>query len=388
MKTILERAVSRARSRALVGSALGTVLAGTMSVFPVRASAQARSGATSRDTATRVFRLQVDGDTLYIRSLGARLDSLQNAIFELRLGSPERRVITRKIEELISSLDQLDRSSRAAAWSNEVSSRIATELSRAAARAQAGARRASVVAARAWPKGWIGINVQAPHAVEMRDDSVFIRYFSYPVVVSVEPNSPAERVGIVPTDRLLAYNGADVRDREINLTQLLQPERRITVTVRRDGESRDFQVVAAKAPPQIVPFRAPFGPDVHFDGPAVAVPRVQEWSGQRPAAGVMLFGPRLDESTAPIAGASVAEIRSDGLGQPFGVTSGILVIDVHAGPAQSSGLEGGDVIVRAAGSDVTSIAQLRRIIAAHSDERAVELDIVRHHKSRTLTLHW
>ena len=100
--------------------------------------------------------------------------------------------------------------------------------------------------------GWIGINAEAPQQRIVRGDSAYIRYFGYPEIISVEPNSPAERVGITRGDQIVAYDGADVRDREINLTRLLQPTRRITVRVRRDGEEREFPIVVSTPPRRII----------------------------------------------------------------------------------------------------------------------------------------
>jgi S1-C subfamily serine protease len=240
------------------------------------------------------------------------------------------------------------------------------------------------------PRGWIGINVEAPHERMMRGDTSFIRYFSYPEIVSVEPNSPAERVGINRGDWLVAYDGADVRDREINLTRLLQPSRRITVTVRRDGEEREFPVVVAQAPRRLIerrllsvpdePARAPVAEQLMVLQPPNGEPRLRA-----PHAVTVLRG---DGSSAALAGASLSEIHSAELGQIFGVNSGLLVTEVFSDPAQASGLRGGDVIVGADGQEMRRLVQLRRIITAHNDDRAVELEIVRQKRTRTVTLRW
>ena len=65
-------------------------------------------------------------------------------------------------------------------------------------------------------------------------------------------------------------NGADVRDREINITRLLQPSRRITVRVRRDGEDRDYPLIVAQAPVEFLQRRKTSVPDA----PAYLVHRV------------------------------------------------------------------------------------------------------------------
>ena len=64
------------------------------------------------------------------------------------------------------------------------------------------------------------------------------------------------------------------------------------------------------------------------------------------------------------AGAELAAIAAPSLGKYFGLTEGILVIDVPPGtPAARGGLASGDVIVMAAGEVVASVAALRTALA-------------------------
>ena len=44
-----------------------------------------------------------------------------------------------------------------------------------------------------------------------RREGDFIQYFAYPSIIAVDPESPAQRAGIVTGDVLIAYNGLDVR---------------------------------------------------------------------------------------------------------------------------------------------------------------------------------
>jgi S1-C subfamily serine protease len=232
--------------------------------------------------------------------------------------------------------------------------------------------------------GWIGINAEAPHERIVRDDSAYIRYFGYPEIVSVEPNSPAERVGIERGDQLIAYDGADLRDREINLTRLLQPARRITITVRRDGEERQFPMVVARPPARVVQRLELTIPNGLPDSMPGHVLMLRNPAQVRK---VFMFD-GMDPASAPVAGARLTEIRNEELGHIFGVSRGVLVTEVFSDPARESGLRGGDVIVRADGQDLTTVAQLRRAVAAHDSDRSVELEIVRQKRTRSLTLRW
>jgi len=379
------------------GSRIPRLAAVAMLLLPAMAWGQ---GSTSRDS-TRVYRLQVrTGDAEYERTLRRarqqleeRLDSLQHEFEGLRIDAPDRVALSRQVRTLISSLDDLRQ------LEQEISVRVneATERSLQRAKVRAGelastqafaAERIRASMATLQP-GWIGINAEAPHTrIIVRNDSAYIRYLGYPEVVSVEPNSPAERVGITRGDQLIAYDGADLRDREINLTKLLQPARRLRVTVRRDGEEREFPVIVGKPPFQVMERRLLSVPAGTLDGSAgqvVVLP--PSTPGARVGRGMVMFN-RLDPESAPLAGAQLVWIQGDAWQGIFDVGSGVLVTDVFSDPARSSGLKVGDVILRADGQDLTSVAQLRRIVDMHRSDRTVELQLVRQKRARTITLHW
>ena len=363
----------------------------------VSGAAPSRAQST-RDTASRIYRLQLRqaGDTDYVRSLRRarvklqeRLDSLQREFEGLSLESPDRLPRLRELSALLSSVGALSELEQTTRGSFETSrARLLRDRARSLVQGEVFAAPLARIDA-TLPQGWIGINVEAPHQRIVRGDSSFIRYFSYPEILSVEPNSPAERAGISRGDRLVAYNGADLRDREINLTKLLQPSRRITVTVRRDGDEREFPIVVAKAPPRLVERRLLTMPDepTAMARGVVVMPRGGARVQTAPRARVTVFG-TMDPSSAPVAGANLSEIHDEAFGHIFGVSDGVLVTEVFSDPARSSGLRGGDVIRRADGERVTRIAQLRRIVADHNGDREVELEIVRQKRTRTITLRW
>jgi hypothetical protein len=276
----------------------------------------------------------------------------------------------------------------------------------------------------AMPRGWIGIVAQGP-GLEPRieDGELIVRYFSYPRIVSVDPSSPAQRAGVIPSDTLIAYNGRDVRENDISITRLLKPSARLTVRVLRDGKLRDIPMTVAAAPPRIVlrrgdevrVAREPWAASGVPDAPAfprTAMPPMASGGGgmvmsstarvrsegaapgmiapaAAPTAGARLATGFTFQVTG-VAGAQMTTI-TEGLAQTIGVSSGVLVTSVPVGtPASESGLRDGDVIVKADGRSIASVGQVRAIVGMANDnaEREVILEVLRNKKLQKLTLRW
>jgi S1-C subfamily serine protease len=87
-----------------------------------------------------------------------------------------------------------------------------------------------------------------------------------------------------------------------------------------------------------------------------------------------------------VAGAQLTEI-TEGLGEYFGTDEGALVVKVPEGtPADRSGLLEGDVIVKANGQEVGTIAELRRAFARAPRDQPVTLEVIRMKSRRTIEL--
>lgn len=96
--------------------------------------------------------------------------------------------------------------------------------------------------------------------------------------------------------------------------------------------------------------------------------------------GIATFGER------GVAGAELTELNA-GLGEYFGTDRGVLVVRVPDGtPAQRAGLQAGDVIVRASGRDIRSIADLRAEVSRARAADAVPLEILRKRSRQTIQL--
>jgi predicted metalloprotease with PDZ domain len=87
-----------------------------------------------------------------------------------------------------------------------------------------------------------------------------------------------------------------------------------------------------------------------------------------------------------IAGAEMI-LMDDDLGEFFGASAGVLITRVHEGtPAARADLHAGDVILRADGTDVDSVDDVRRAIVRAPAGRAVEIEVLRRRNRVTVLL--
>jgi len=241
--------------------------------------------------------------------------------------------------------------------------------------------------------GWIGLRTQAPNRQLSVNGELYVTQFAYPLIVAVDPQSPAEKAGIVAGDVLVAYNGADVVNHEFNLTTLLKPDAKLTVTVRRDGDAKDYQLVVARAPQQISDIRTfeallPAGvvaelPDRPRPGSRMDITLRPEGGlgpAMAPASRLFVITPN------GVLGANLSAVSAE-LGRVLNLRTGVLVNDVpEDSPAFRAGLRTGDVITAVGDQAVISLPDLRRALMT-SRERAVPLQVTsRNQKTRTVTI--
>jgi serine protease Do len=155
---------------------------------------------------------------------------------------------------------------------------------RAYAQAAASAR----AAARGTARGYLGVRLSELSETRWTPEGRLVRYCAYPVVVSVEPASPAERAGLESGDTLVAYGTRDlVQGGAVALDRLLVPGEPLRVRLRRGGRTITRVITVGQRPaPQTWAYgAAPFGPMTSFP------PRVPFASEPPPAVRVAV-GPR------------------------------------------------------------------------------------------------
>lgn len=360
-----------------------------------------------------------DTNERQLRRLERRADSLSQLYNEGEdLSIAQRRSIGDELDRTVGQIEELAR--RAAQMDSRlmrVQVQVAPMVDERNAMAMSNALRQAQQSQIPLPRGWLGIVVSGT-AREPRVDNgeLIIRYLTHPVIVSVEPSSPAEKAGLVPSDTLVAYDGRDVRDRDISITRLLRPNARVLVRIRRDGRTKDVPVTIADVPSRIrlrsetnfvlrapraepalpgavaffprssvpVAALAPRAPSVPPVMPMPAMPPVAPTPQAVTPGMIVTFGMN------GVAGAQLAAL-TEGLARTVGVRRGVLVTYAAVGsPAYTSGLRDGDVIVRVGGEPVSTVAELREKVqmAVENGESSVNLDCVRDRKARGVMLRW
>jgi membrane-associated protease RseP (regulator of RpoE activity) len=235
------------------------------------------------------------------------------------------------------------------------------------------------------PAGYLGVLFDGPNTDDYRNGERIIQFFAYPRISLVEPSSPAERAGIRAGDTLVSMNGVDVLEKEISLTKMLVPNQPLAVRLRRDGSARDVKVVVSAVPAYI---------ERRWSAPTVAVaPAAPGQRVARASPGTPLPTPVPQQQAITmvwasdgVAGARVENL-TPGLGRALGAETGVLVRGTGPGtPAGRAGLRDGDVIVRVAGQRVTSVRELREVLANTDAGAGVKIVIVRERKEQELTL--
>ena len=347
-----------------------------------------------------------DSLEMQVRRLQRAADSLGNLFYDQDLSAAERRRVGVELDRTI-ALYQLQNLRLAQSAEDRARTFVRVQvgpITSATAESNMANALTESIAREATPRGWIGmllIGAAAEQRVERGE--LILHYFSYPVVASVDPSSPAQRAGIAPNDTLIAYNGRDVRESDIYVTRLLQPNSKVVVRIRRDGKARDFPVVVATAPSRIrqrrddeirdaqqawIPRGMPNAPMFPRTAPTppptmvgvMPVPRAPtEVRTTTPMPSLPMASFSFTYASGAVAGAQMVTV-TEGLGKTLGIQSGVLVTYAPVGSlAAESGLRDGDVIVKVAGQVVHDVREMRELIgqAVENGDRTVELETVR-----------
>lgn len=282
----------------------------------------------------------------------------------------------------------------------------------------------SMCASQPRPEGWLGVNLKEEVDVSTSPTSASYGFRRYPVIVSVEPDSPADKAGIVSGDEIVTLGERDMVSGVVDIASLLKPGVRLPVRIRREGVIKSIMVTVEPRPegfmsacpwldvtmgppvlamsPKMRIFRTtPNGFGYVFvdsGAPVAALPRTQARVDMVAPGARVAVTPELPPTPyAPvriagaiggnqlIAGAVLIPLTADAR-DGLGIDEGVLVIDVLRGsPALEAGLRAGDVIVAVKGRKVSSIPQLKLILDALPDG-ARELKVTRRNQKPRIVL--
>jgi len=197
------------------------------------------------------------------------------------------------------------------------------------------------------------------------------------------PNSPASRAGVQVGDIVARFNGTPLAAGEtrsegedqsrpamrlINLASRLNPGDTVRLDLRRGTQALNVSLVAEES-------------DVdemlgHMGGIEDMMGNMRMRVGPMARAFAMMGGPL----------SSIELVRvNPGLGEYFGTSEGLLVVDV--GEDTALGLRAGDVIMSIGGRHAASPPQAMRILGTYEPGEAVQLEVMRQKHRTTVSGH-
>jgi S1-C subfamily serine protease len=246
------------------------------------------------------------------------------------------------------------------------------------------------------PTGWFGVRISDQATLDGRGNAFFD---SYPVVTSVEQNSPAAKAGIRPGDVLLTFNSHDMQGGSLQLTNWLRAGAPFVLRIRRNDVTRIVRGTLGKRPAnwerrmvvQVTTperFEMPSSPSRERMPMATGVTVRTRMPAPEPLPSVLASALGYGGGVYPFAGAEFTALNDD-LRELLGVKAeGVFVTNVIEGsPARTSGLRGGDVLLVADSIKLETPIDLVRAIG-NADDRTIRLQIVRKKRPETLTLRW
>ena len=229
-------------------------------------------------------------------------------------------------------------------------------------------------------------------------------------VTSVSPGGPAEQGGLKAGDLLTTFNdeslagasGLESWERLLELMEATEPGTEVTIGYMRGGEDFETQVTT-DAWPQMVSGRSLEVPGFFFGRPAGNRVRAIA-NALRGGDGNVDVEVEVDEGGGParrivrmrrdpfdsfsfydvawrLQGLQITELTPS-LGEYFGAQDGLLV--VRAPDNEEIGLEDGDVIRKISGRTFTDARHATRILRSYEPGEEVELEVLRHKRSKTV----
>jgi len=378
-------------------------------------------------------------ETRYLLLVRREVDSLARVLERMVLAAPRRELSPREAEQR-EEVARLQLEGRVRSLAPQVDALVESALVRVAG------------APGAAPDGHLGLTMSSVPLRTSLQSGYIVSYCDYPVVLSVEPGSPAERAGLQSGDTLLAFNGRDLRTGMVDYSALLVPNTTLRMTARRDGRTRTVALRVAPRPmPQPVRVLAHgraageatalpgdgvmtvtrassadgatamwFGSVVSTGADVSSSPLIVPLAALAPTGAAAPWPPVVPSPAAPpaptapsrpvsvaarnpsgmmtvfanaddafVGGAQLKTLGPD-LRAALSLPEGVLVLQVLRGtPAGESGLREGDLIRLANGEVVRRVDDVQRALVRGRDARSLALRVVRNDApERTVTMRW
>ena len=185
-------------------------------------------------------------------------------------------------------------------------------------------------------------------------------------IQEVSPGGPADDAGLHVGDVITGIDGTDVKGEDtarqvMRLMRKVEPEKKISVRVVRNGKSRDFVVIARRGM-TFLGMREPMPPMP----PMPRMPDIHTAFGP-----VFIHGPLGDMELASL---------TPQLGRYFGTDKGVLVVRAP----KDFKLEDGDVILAIDGRQPSSGSHATRILGSYQPGEKISIKLMRQQKTITV----
>jgi serine protease Do len=215
--------------------------------------------------------------------------------------------------------------------------------------------------------GWLGVEISEVTAEKAKD--LKLAGVRGVIVMDVEPDSPAAKAGLKENDVITQYDGQAVEG-TVQFRRLVRETpagRTVTLAISRNGSIQNISVDLGD--------RSAFfekkmkGKRRDFDNAyAFSMPN-PDFSFSMPAI----------DGRSPMLGINAEDVSGQ-LGSYFGAPdgTGVLIREVRPGmAAEKAGLKAGDVIIKADGKPVRTLAELRAQLRDKGEQKSVSLGILR-----------
>ena len=230
-------------------------------------------------------------------------------------------------------------------------------------------------------------------------------------VSSVSPGGPAEQAGLKAGDLLTTFNeeslagasGLESWERLLDLMEAIEPGTEVTIGYMRGGEDFETQVTTDTWP-EVASSRMSLEVPGFFFGRGAGNRARALANALRGGDGNVDMEVEVDEGGGParrivrmrrepfdsfsfydvawrLQGLQITELTPS-LGEYFGAQDGLLV--VRAPDNEEIGLEDGDVIRKISGRTFTDARHATRILRSYEPGEEVELEVLRHKRSKTV----